>query len=133
MRARSVLGTLIIASLVGSVAPSFSAPAPKAGAACKKVGVTQTYKSKVFTCKKSGKKLVWSKGKAIKQAAPIPVATLRQHQQRLILLHLHLHLRPHLHQRLRRLQHLRQVRLLLVQRKHFSNSRMRSFKARVVM
>jgi hypothetical protein len=75
MRARSALGALVIASLVGTVAPSFSAPAPKAGVVCKKAGVTQTYKGKVFTCKKSGKKLVWSKGKAIKQAAPIPVAT----------------------------------------------------------
>ena len=74
MRARSVLGTLIVASLVASVVPSYSAPAPKAGAVCKKSGVTQSYNGKVFTCKKSGKKLVWGKGKAIKKAAPIPVA-----------------------------------------------------------
>lgn len=45
--------------------------APKAGAKCTKVGVTQTIGGKKFTCVKSGKKLVWNKGVAVK-AAPKP-------------------------------------------------------------
>ncbi|MEY3319820.1 MAG: hypothetical protein RL393_400, partial [Actinomycetota bacterium] len=68
MRLKSVLGTLIVTSLVASVAPSYSAPAPKAGAVCKKAGISQSYKGKVFTCIKNGKKLVWNKGELIKQA-----------------------------------------------------------------
>jgi hypothetical protein len=75
MRLKSVLGTLIVASLVASVVPSYSAPAPKAGAVCKKAGISQSYNGKVFTCKKSGKKLVWGKGELVKQAAPIPAPT----------------------------------------------------------
>jgi M6 family metalloprotease-like protein len=75
MRLKSVLGTLIVTSLVASVAPSYSAPAPKAGAVCKKAGISQSYKGKVFTCIKNGKKLVWNKGELIKQAVPIPMAT----------------------------------------------------------
>lgn len=61
--------------MVTSVPSVFGAGPIKEGAVCKKAGLTKTYKEKVFTCKKSGKKLVWSKGKAIKQAAPIPVVT----------------------------------------------------------
>jgi hypothetical protein len=75
MRLKSVLGTLIVTSLVASVAPSYSAPAPKAGAVCKKAGISQSYKGKVFTCIKNGKKLVWNKGELIKLAAPIPTIT----------------------------------------------------------
>ncbi len=36
--------------------------AVKAGGACKKAGITSTTSGKTFTCVKSGKKLVWSKG-----------------------------------------------------------------------
>jgi hypothetical protein len=36
--------------------------AVKAGGACKKAGITSTTSGKIFTCVKSGKKLVWSKG-----------------------------------------------------------------------
>ena len=75
MRARSVLGTLIVASLVASVVPSYSAPAPKAGAVCRKAGVTQSYNGKKFKCVKSGKKLVWSKGKIVKVATPAATPT----------------------------------------------------------
>jgi polyhydroxybutyrate depolymerase len=35
----------------------------KAGSACKKAGITSTVSSKTYTCVKSGKKLVWDKGK----------------------------------------------------------------------
>ena len=75
MRNKKVLGTLIVASLIASVVPSYSAPTPKAGAVCKKVGLSQSYKGKVFTCIKNGKRLVWNRGELVKQAAPTPVAT----------------------------------------------------------
>jgi photosystem II stability/assembly factor-like uncharacterized protein len=39
--------------------------AVKAGAACKKVGITSTASGKTFTCIKSGKKLVWDIGKTV--------------------------------------------------------------------
>ena len=60
---RSFLVTMVVALLIGSVIPTYSASIPKAGAFCKKAGVTQSYKGKVFVCKKSGKKLVWMKSK----------------------------------------------------------------------
>jgi polyhydroxybutyrate depolymerase len=41
----------------------------KAGSACKKAGITSTVSSKTYTCIKSGKKLVWNKGKQTSSAA----------------------------------------------------------------
>jgi hypothetical protein len=52
--------------------PSFAAV--KAGAKCTKAGATATNAGKKFTCIKSGKKLIWNKGVAIK-AAPKPSAS----------------------------------------------------------
>jgi hypothetical protein len=55
-------------------APTFAAV--KAGAKCTKAGATATASGKKFTCVKSGKKLVWNKGVAIKAAPmPSPIAT----------------------------------------------------------
>jgi len=51
------------------------AATPKAGAKCTKAGSTATSGGKKFTCVKSGTKLVWNKGVAIKTAAPKPSAT----------------------------------------------------------
>ena len=51
--------------------PAFSAP--KAGAKCSKVGSTSTTSSQTYTCIKSGKKLLWNKGVAVKK--PTPTAT----------------------------------------------------------
>ena len=45
------------------------------GATCTKAGVKQVYKGKTYTCVKSGKKLVWNKGVAVKKATPIPTPT----------------------------------------------------------
>lgn len=39
----------------------------KAGAKCSKVGATSTVAGKKFTCIKSGKKLIWNNGVAIKK------------------------------------------------------------------
>jgi hypothetical protein len=66
-RSRVLLAFVLSLSLI--VAPSFAAV--KAGAKCTKAGKTSTASGKKFTCVKSGNKLVWNKGVAIK-AAPKP-------------------------------------------------------------
>ena len=65
-RTRILVALLLTFSLV--TAPSFAAV--KAGAKCTKAGATATASGKKFTCIKSGTKLVWNKGVAIKAAAP---------------------------------------------------------------
>jgi hypothetical protein len=66
-RARILLAFVLSISLV--TAPSFAAV--KAGAKCTKAGATSTVGGKKFTCIKSGTRLVWNKGVAVK-AAPKP-------------------------------------------------------------
>ena len=55
------------------VAPLNATAAIKAGASCKKAGQTSNFAGKMFTCVKSGKKLVWNKGVSI--AKPTPAVT----------------------------------------------------------
>lgn len=57
------------------VAPMNATAAIKAGASCKKVGLTSTYAGKKYTCVKSGKKFVWNKGVAVIKPAPVPTPT----------------------------------------------------------
>ena len=64
---RTLLATVLLLSLAAPV----QAANPKAGAKCTKAGATATSAGKKFTCIKSGNKLVWNKGIAIK-AAPKP-------------------------------------------------------------
>lgn len=63
------------AILVGLLGAQFNTLAvaanPQAGIVCSKAGKTQTFQGKKFTCQKSGKKLIWSKGVVI----PVPAAT----------------------------------------------------------
>jgi hypothetical protein len=50
-----------------------SAVTPKAGQKCSKLGLTQNYAGKKFTCVKSGSKLIWNKGVLNpKAASPAP-------------------------------------------------------------
>ena len=64
--------------LVGFIAFSFllvptqflNAATVKAGASCTKLGQSQIVNGYKFTCIKSGKKLVWDKGLAIKKPSP---------------------------------------------------------------
>lgn len=53
---------LILVGLILIISPFGHAATPKSGSSCSKVGVTQTFAGKKFTCIKSGKKLIWNKG-----------------------------------------------------------------------
>jgi len=64
-RSRLFLAFVVAISLIS--APSFAAV--KAGAKCTKAGATSTTGGKKYTCVKSGSKLVWNKGVAVKAAA----------------------------------------------------------------
>ena len=63
---RKLLSLLVAISLIG-VAPASAVV--KAGSACSKAGATATVSGKKYTCIKSGKKLVWNKGVAVKKSA----------------------------------------------------------------
>ncbi len=73
----------LVLTLIFSAASAIAAPNPKSGASCAKKGLSKTYKGKQYTCIKSGKKLVWSKGVIVKSASgntspsttPIPTPT----------------------------------------------------------
>lgn len=69
------LTALVLFSLVASPVVVNASVAPKAGAKCTKPGATATVGGMKFTCIKSGSKLVWNKGVAIKAAAPKASAT----------------------------------------------------------
>lgn len=75
---KGVLGLSLVLSL--SLTPAYSATPPKAGSTCTKQGITKTYKGKTYKCKKVKGKLVWSKGKVVKQAAPVQSPTTTQIQ-----------------------------------------------------
>ena len=68
---------LIVFSLLLSLflPTSYSAQKITAGASCKSLNKKVDYKNKTYTCIKKGNKLVWSKGVAIKSAAPAPIPT----------------------------------------------------------
>ena len=66
---------LLVMTLLASTFTAAIAKNPKSGASCTKLGITKDYKAKKYTCIKSGKKLVWNKGVAIKTAAPAVAPT----------------------------------------------------------
>lgn len=59
---KKVLAGILINVLFFLIAPPASNAAVVPGSKCSKVGVKQTYKGKVHTCVKAGKKLAWDKG-----------------------------------------------------------------------
>lgn len=73
MKSKFLASLLLILLLVNLTSPVEAVV--KTGSVCKKVGQTSVVKSKTFTCIKSGKKKVWSKGVPIKTAAPIATPT----------------------------------------------------------
>lgn len=69
-----VISTVLVATTL-VVAPSNAAV--KAGLKCAKAGVTSVNAGKRFTCVKSGKRLIWSKGVAVRSVAkPVPAAAV---------------------------------------------------------
>jgi M6 family metalloprotease-like protein len=70
---RTWAGLLALALLVG-IAPQIASAAVKAGSTCIKLNTTTTVLGYKYTCIKSGKKLVWSKGVKV-VATPKPSAT----------------------------------------------------------
>ncbi len=71
MKHRKVLALALIISLLTPLSPATAAA--KAGAVCKKAGIKSVVAGKIFTCTKSGKKLVWNKGGAVKKPTPTPI------------------------------------------------------------
>jgi M6 family metalloprotease-like protein len=65
---------LVLAIAASLAAPSSAQAVVKAGGTCTKAGSTTVAAGKKFTCVKSGKKLVWSKGVAV-TTAKTPAAT----------------------------------------------------------
>ena len=70
MQRKSHLALAIV--LLLSISSPVHAAAPKAGSKCTKAGQTSTSAGIKYTCVKSGKKLVWNKGVALKKAEPAP-------------------------------------------------------------
>jgi hypothetical protein len=60
---KKLLSWSLMLLLIGSLFSTPATGALKAGTACKKVGATSISFGKTFTCIKSGKKMVWDKGK----------------------------------------------------------------------
>ena len=69
------IACLALACILLSSFPALAANPPKTGATCTKQGVTKNYKGKEFVCKKSGKKLLWSKGVKINVQTETPLST----------------------------------------------------------
>jgi len=75
-RSRGLALAIISALILSLFLPtSHSAQKITAGSSCKGLNKKVDYKNKSYTCIKKGKKLVWSKGVAIKSAAPTPTPT----------------------------------------------------------
>ena len=76
MRFKKTTIALLLTLISVNIAPVEAAV--KAGATCKKVGLTSIASGKTFTCIKSGKKLVWNKGVVSSVSKPIvsPASTL---------------------------------------------------------
>ena len=72
---RKIVASVGVALLLSVVVAPGSSAAVKAGAACKKAGLTSVAGGLKYTCVKKGSKLVWGKGVAVK-AAPSASASV---------------------------------------------------------
>ncbi|NCW43744.1 MAG: hypothetical protein EBV94_06450, partial [Actinobacteria bacterium] len=75
IKGRFFKGLLIALSLALIPVAAVSAQKITPGSACKTVNQKVTYLNKSYTCIKSGKKLVWNKGVAVKKPTPQPTPT----------------------------------------------------------
>jgi hypothetical protein len=73
MKRLSFLLFIIVFSLIPLTAISAQKITP--GSTCKVLNQKVVYQSKTYTCIKSGKKLVWNKGVAVKKPTPTPTPT----------------------------------------------------------
>jgi M6 family metalloprotease-like protein len=77
---KKLITLCVTLSLVFSIPISSAQAAVKTGATCSKAGVKSVVSGKTFTCIKSGKKLVWSKGvvvaKPVATSTPSPTPTV---------------------------------------------------------
>lgn len=73
---RKSLPLILVITLIASTSASPASAAIKPGTTCKGKGTTKISGDKTFTCVKSGKKLIWSKGvlssPPVAQSAPAP-------------------------------------------------------------
>jgi hypothetical protein len=80
MRFKGSLAKGLIAALVLTLVPlvAFSAQKITPGSTCKVLNQKVVYQNKSYSCTKSGKKLVWNKGVAVKKSTPTltPTPTL---------------------------------------------------------
>jgi hypothetical protein len=72
---RNKLLALLITALTLAFIQPVALAAVKPGTACKVLGKISTSSGIKYTCVKSGKKLVWNKGVAVKKATPTPTPT----------------------------------------------------------
>ena len=77
MRIRGSITKGLLIALALSVIPAAAVSAQKItpGSICKVNKQKVTYQSKVYTCVKSGKKLVWNKGAIVVKPTPTPTPT----------------------------------------------------------
>ena len=75
MLRRLISTALISLFTLASSQLAFSASSVLAGAVCKTFNQTKVYQNKKFTCLKSGKKLVWSRGVALPEPIVNPTPT----------------------------------------------------------
>ena len=68
----TLISTLFLALLTSN---SYAATKITPGASCKVLNQKVTFQKKIFTCIKSGKKLIWNKGVQIKMQSPTPKPT----------------------------------------------------------
>lgn len=69
IRSRTISLFFLVACLMIAPTSPVGAIEIKAGATCSKVGLSKSFKGMRFTCVKSGKKLIWSKGQKISNSA----------------------------------------------------------------
>ena len=74
MRIRETLSKALLIALAFVLIPTTAVSAQKItpGSTCKVLNQKIVYQSKSYTCTKSGKKLTWNKGVAIKNPTPNP-------------------------------------------------------------
>ncbi len=79
---RKLIAGVLTTAFVFTFTPPIQAVSPVTGAKCAKIGATQIFKNKKFTCVKLGKKIVWNTGVPVLKTptpasspSPLPIPT----------------------------------------------------------